>query len=62
MPANKKEYQYKYTKEKLKRISFNVQKDYYENNLKPAADRAGESINGYIKKSIDQRIDRETEE
>lgn len=52
----------KYAKEHLKRIPLDVSKDYYDNRLKPAADNAGESVNGYIKKSIDMRIDSETQE
>ena len=49
----------KYAKTHLKRIPLDVKKDYYENELKPAADRAGESVNGFIKKAIADRIERE---
>lgn len=45
--------------ENLKRIGFEVKKDYYENILKPAADAAGESMNAFIKKAVQQRIERE---
>lgn len=48
---------YKYEKKSLKRIPLDVQKTYYEEVLKPAADAAGESVNGFIKKAIQQRID-----
>lgn len=51
----KREYNEKYTKEKLKRIPLNVQKEKYE-EIKSAADTSGESINGYIKKAINMRL------
>lgn len=41
------------------RIPLSVKNEYYDNVLKPAADRAGESVNGYIKKAIAERIERE---
>ena len=49
----------KYKKTHLKRISFEVQKEYFANVMSPAIERSGESINGYIKKAIQERIDRE---
>ena len=49
----------KWQKENMKRVPFDVRKSYYEEVLKPAADRAGETIGGFIKKAIDQRIERE---
>lgn len=54
MPAkeSKKQYDMQYAKDKLKRIPLNVQKEKYE-EIKAAADAAGEPINGYIKKAID---------
>lgn len=58
MPTNKPEYMLKYQKEKLKRVPLDLTKAKYQ-EVKDAADRAGESVNGYIKKSIDQRIDRD---
>ena len=51
---------YQYKKEHLKRVPLDLTKEKYQ-EVKDAADRAGESVNGYIKKSIDQRIDREKE-
>lgn len=48
---------YKYAKAKLKRIPLDVQKEKYE-QIKAAAVRNGESVNGYIKKAIDERIER----
>ena len=46
-----------YAKTKLKRIPLDVQKEKYE-QIKAAADLTGESVNGYIKKAIDERMDR----
>ena len=51
----KKKYDIQYAKDKLKRIPLNVQKEKYA-EIKAAADAAGESVNGYIKKAIDERI------
>ena len=48
-----------YAKKALKRIPLDVQKEKYE-EIKAAADRAGETVNGYIKSAIDQRIQRDT--
>lgn len=45
-------------KSKLKRIPLDVQKEKYE-EIKSAAERSGESVNGYIKKAIDERMERE---
>lgn len=59
MTFDKKSYDIQYAKDKLKRIPFNVQKDYYD-KLKSAADNAGESVNGYIKKAVDMRMDSES--
>ena len=47
-----------YAKKALKRIPLDVQKEKYE-EIKAAADRAGETVNGYIKSAIDQRIQRD---
>lgn len=55
---SKTEYNIKYAKEKLKRIPLDVQKEKYE-EIKAAADAAGEKVNGYIKKAIDERMKRE---
>ena len=56
--TTKTKYDIEYAKAKLIRIPLDVQKDKYE-EIKAAAGRAGESVNGYIKKSIDQRMKRE---
>lgn len=51
--------QYKYNKEHLKRIPLDVQKGFYEQILKPAADAAGLPVNSYIKQAINEKIERE---
>ena len=62
MPTNeaKKKYDIQYAKNKLKRIPLNVQKEKYE-EIKAAADNAGEPVNGYIKKAIDERMERDSQ-
>ena len=52
---NKLKYIHKYTKEKYKRVALNVSPAKYE-EIKQAADSSGESVNGYIKKAIDDRL------
>lgn len=59
-PTNRNEYMYEYAKEKLKRIPLDVQKSKYE-EIKAAADAAGESVNGYIKTAIDQRMEHDNQ-
>ena len=58
MPLTEKQKQtrYKYARENLKRIPLDVQKDKYE-EIASAASAAGESVNGYIKKAIDKRLE-----
>ncbi len=58
---DKAKYDISYAKAKLKRIPLDVQKEKYE-EIKMAADRSGESVNGYIKKAIDERMERDSEE
>lgn len=52
-----KNYTIAYQKANIKRIPLNVQKDYYERVLKPAADLSGEPIATYIKKAIEMRME-----
>ena len=54
-----KQARYKYAQKSLMRFPLDVQKEKYE-EIKTAADAAGESVNGYIKAAIDQRIERES--
>lgn len=53
---NKKRYNLEYAKTNLKRIPLDVQLSKYE-EIKTAAAAVDETINGYIKKAIDQRIE-----
>lgn len=54
----KKQYDLQYAKDKLKRIPLDVRKEEYT-NIKDHAIKQGESVNGYIKKAISQRIEKE---
>lgn len=58
LSEQRKEYLYDYQKAKLKRIPLDVPKDKYE-EIKAAADAAGEKVNGYIKKAVRMRIESE---
>lgn len=58
--SNKTKYDLEYAKKKLKRIPLDVQKEEYE-QIKAAADAAEESVNGYIKQAIRQRMQRDAE-
>ena len=54
---NKKtQYNLEYAKKNLKRIPLDVQKEKYE-EIKAAAEAAGESVNGYIKTAVDMRME-----
>lgn len=55
MTDERKKYLNNYDKENYKRIPLNLRPDEYQ-ELKRAADAAGESINGYIKKAIKEKI------
>lgn len=55
----KKQADARYIKSHIKRVPLDMQKTYFEDVLKPAADNAGETVNGYIKKAIAERIRRE---
>ena len=57
LSEQRKEYLYDYQKTKLKRIPLDVTKEKYE-QIKAAADAAGEKVNGYIKKAVDERMER----
>ena len=59
--STKAKYDIEYAKNKLKRIPLDVQKEKYE-EIKADATAAGESVNGYIKKAVDQRMEREFNE
>ena len=55
---NKKNYNANYAKTNLKRIPLDVQKEKYD-QIKAAADTAGDKVNSYIKRAIDERMERE---
>ena len=48
----KRIYDTQYAKEKIKRISLNVQNDYYEGVLKPYCDAKGYKVNTLIKRAL----------
>ena len=54
----KKAYNAQYAREKLKRIPLDVPKKEYE-TFKAAAERAGESVNGYIRRAVRERLERD---
>lgn len=58
LSESQKQARYNYAKKSLKRIPLDVQKEKYE-EIKTAATAAGESVNGYIKKAVDERMERE---
>lgn len=58
--AKKIQYSRDYAKKKYKRIPLDVTLPMYE-ELKTAAENAGESVNGYIKKAINDRMNRDSE-
>lgn len=59
LSEERKEYLYEYQKNKLKRIPLDVPKEKYD-SIKAAAQNVGESVNGYIKKAIDERMERDS--
>lgn len=56
MADKKTEYTIQYAKDRLKRVPLDVTKEKYD-EIKAAADEVGESVNGYIKKAIDDRME-----
>lgn len=54
----KTKYNIEYAKKNLKRIPLDVTKEKYQ-EIKRASEKAGESVNGYIKKAIDNRMNDE---
>ena len=51
-----KEYRYKYEREKLKRIPLDVQMEEYQ-EIKRAAEAVNQSVNGFIKQAIRERME-----
>ena len=60
LSAQRKEYLYEYQKAKLKRIPLDVTKEKY-NQIKAAADTAGEKVNSYIKRAVNERMERDNQ-
>ncbi|MCD7868511.1 MAG: hypothetical protein LUG62_10080 [Clostridiales bacterium] len=56
---HRKNYLVEYKKTKLKRIPLDVSKEKYE-QIRAAAGASGESVNGYIKKAIDNRLENDS--
>ena len=54
----RKQSTYKYREKNIKRIPLDVQIEDYE-AYKRHAEAVGESLNGYIKKAVQERIERE---
>lgn len=54
----RKKSMYKYAKENLKRIPLDVQKSKYE-EIQAHAKEMGESVNGFIKRAIDEAMKRD---
>lgn len=57
MSQERKEYLYAYQKQKLKRVPLDMQISDYE-TLKAAADHVGQTVNGFIKQAIAERLER----
>jgi len=57
---NKIKYNMQYAKRNLKRIPLDVQKEKYE-EIATAAAAIGETVNGFIKTAIDERMERTKE-
>lgn len=49
----------KYAKKKLKRIPLDVQMEKYK-QIKTFVDSTGDTVNGFIKKAIDEKMERDT--
>lgn len=54
----RKETMMEYAKKNLKRVPLDVQKDYYD-QIKAHAAAQGESVNGFIKRAIDETMQRD---
>ena len=58
--AKKRQYDLEYAKTHLKRIPLDVRLDKY-NEIKAHADNQGESLNGFVKRAIDETMKRDNE-
>ena len=53
-------YKIRFAKENYKRVPLDLKKEKYE-QIKAAAEKSGESVNGYIKTAVEQRMQRESD-
>lgn len=60
MAKTRSEISIDYAKRSLKRIPFDVQKEHYE-TIKNHAESRGESVNGFIKRAINETMQRDNE-
>ena len=58
MPFDKKKYDQEYKKTKLKRIPLDVPVEKY-NQIKDHAEAHSETVNGFIKRAIDETMEKE---
>ena len=54
---DKKAYDMQYAKDKIKRIPFNVQNEYYDTVLKPYCDKSGMTITPLIKLALKEYME-----
>lgn len=57
--AKYNDYKIRFAKENYKRVPLDLKKEKYE-QIKAAAEKSGESVNGYIKTAVEQRMQRES--
>lgn len=57
MSEERKNYLYSYKKQRLKRVPLDMQIADYE-ALKATADQAGQTVNGFIKQAIAEKLER----
>lgn len=57
-PKNNKQ-NYKYRRGKYKRVSVDVEKDFFETRLKPAADAEGVTVGRYVKDAVAEKLARD---
>lgn len=57
MTEERKKYLYDYHKKNMKRVPLDLQLSDYE-ELKAAAEKNGESVNGFIKQAITEKLER----
>ncbi len=61
MAEKKSKYDIEYAKQNIKRIPLDVQKEHYE-KIKSHAESKSESINGFIKRAINETMERDKDE